>query len=284
MESSKKLEKSILETLAYSSIFRYPLSFHQLGTYLGTETSYSNLVKKLRKLEKEKKISQKNGKYYLYRKHTINWRDRLRKAKKKRVEGQQTLKMLKKIPWIKMLAFSGPLAASNPMPEGDIDVFIIAQKKRTWLTRIFVVLYLKILGKYRTDEEPKNKVCPNLFLSEDSLTWEEENQNLFIASEIVRLQPKIDRGNTYQKFLTANLWIKKYFPLIKFEEIEKKEKSNPGILDFIEYLAYKMQKRYMQKKITNEEVALNKIHFNRDDKTKEILHKYNQLIQSLGIE
>lgn len=279
MENKDLPLNEIIKTLTYSAVFKYPLSFNQLGTYLGTKTSYGNLVKALRILEKTKKISQRNGKYYLYHKHTIRWRKAADKTKSQFEQAKKLLEPLKKIPWIKLLALTGPIAASSPQKNGDIDIFIIAQNKRLWITRLFVVMYLKATGTYRTDKNPKNKICPNLFISETNMTWPKENQNLFIASEIVRMQPLLNRDNTYLKFLTTNPWIKNYFPNFIFERVNKERRLNPGILDILEKFAYKIQKAYMKKKITTEKTALGIIHFNKNDKTKKIMNTYEKILE-----
>ncbi|MBD3365975.1 hypothetical protein GF360_01380 [candidate division WWE3 bacterium] len=274
----KTLKKAILETLAYSAVFKYPLSFHQLGTYVGAEVNeYKKFVKALRQLEKQKKISQKYGKYHLFGKHTVKWDKKLKLTKKKVKEDVEILEVLQKIPWIQMIALTGPLAAANPDKKGDVDVFIVSKKRRLWLTRFFVFLYLKALGKYRTDKNPAGKVCPNLLVTEDNLAWDSKRQNLYVASEIVRMQPILDKRDTYLRFLEANSWIKGFFPNFRWQTPEKKKNFNFGVLDVLEYFAFIGQKFYMSKKITSEQISLKFIHFNRDDKTEAILEKFKNI-------
>ena len=281
MSANKKLEKAILKSLAYSGLFKYPLSFNQLGTYLGTKTTYSQLAKTLRKLEKKKKISQKQGKYYLYRKQTVSWQKRYQTAQTKEKLARKVLRDLEKIPWIKMIALTGPLAAHNPGKKGDIDIFVIAKKNRLWLTRAFIVLYLKASKNYRTDKDPNNKVCPNLLISEENLEWKKDKRNLFIASEIVRMQPILNKSNTYERFLEANRWIQNFFPNFKFTKVESKPKFNPSLLNLLEKWAFRLQKGYMQKKITSEKVRPNKIHFNKNDISSDVMRRFKKEVKRL---
>lgn len=276
MSSPKKLKNEVLKTLAYSEVFKYPLSFYQLGTYLGCRCSYKDLVKALRELEKRRIISQKAGKYCVAQKYAENWPEKLKETARKTEQARDIIKRLEKIPWIKLLALTGPLAASNPQEKGDVDVFVVAQKKRLWLTRLFVVLYLKSLGKYRTDKNSVDKVCPNLLIAEDNMLWERKKQNLYIASEIVRMQPIINREKTYWRFLTANKWCENFFPNFEFEKIENFQGSNPKVLDLLEKAVYWAQKKYMGKKVVREKVTPKLIHFNKNDKTEEILMKYKE--------
>ena len=281
MPSQKKLKTEILKTLAYSNIFKYPLSFCQLGTYLGCECNYREFVKALRELEKYKKISQKTGKYYTPCEHVENWHRKLEETKRRTERARKIVEPLEKIPWLKLLALTGPLAAANPQKNGDIDVFIVAQRRRLWVTRLFVVLYLKALGKYRTDKSSIDKVCPNLLVAEDNLLWENKKQNLYIASEIIRMQPLINRENTYERFLAANKWVNEFFPNFRFKKTESERQYNLGILDLLEKLSFKLQRVYMNSKITTENIDTKTIHFNRNDKTDEILSAYEEILRKL---
>ncbi len=281
MSVNKELEKAILKSLAYSGLFKYPLSFNQLGTYLGTKTTYSQLAETLRKLEKKKKISQKQGKYYLYRKQTVSWQKRYQTAQTKEKLARKILRDLEKIPWIKMIALTGPLAAYNPGKKGDIDIFVIAKKNRLWLTRAFIVFYLKASKNYRTDKDPNNKVCPNLLISEENLEWKKDKRNLFIASEIVRMQPILNKSNTYERFLEANRWIQNFFPNFKFTKVDFRPKFNPSLLNLLEKWAFRLQKGYMQKKITSEKVTPSKIHFNKNDISSDIMQRFKKEVKRL---
>jgi len=274
MASSKNLKNEILKTLAYSCVFKYPLSFYQICTYLGCKCNYRDLIKALRELKRKRKISQKGGKYYIPQKRTENWYEKLKETIRKTDQTRGILKHLEKIPWIKLIAITGPLAAANPQEKGDIDVFIVAQSGRLWLTRLFVVLYLKALNKYRTDKSSVNKICPNLLVSEDNMLWEKKKQNLYVASEIVRMQPIINREKTYERFLTKNRWVEKFFPNFIFKKTANEKRHSTNILDLLEKLSYKLQKAYMSSKITTEDIDNKMIHFNKNDKTDEILSKY----------
>ena len=69
---------------------------------------------------------------------------------------------------------------------------------------------LIILGVYRNKNSKrfKDKICLNLILDEDRMSF--ENQDLFTAHEIVQLLPVFEKDKTYQKFISANKWVKEY--------------------------------------------------------------------------
>lgn len=276
-EEINDLEEAILKTLQYSNIFSYPLSFYQLALYLGVETNQNKLKEKLNQLVKKKQVKQKENIFRLKGKNSEIWKQKQKRSKRLFKKYSAILKKLEKIPWIKMVAITGSLAAYNPGQEDDVDILVITEPKRLWITRLLLVLYLKSWNLYRTDEDFQGKICPNILISQDSMSWPKEKRNYYIASEIVRIQPIINNNETYLQFLNQNDWIKEYFPNFHFERINFPNRKFvwPNILDIAEFLLFMGQKLFMTKKLTTERITKNLIHFNKNDRTSEILEKYN---------
>jgi len=122
------------------------------------------------------------------------------------------VRVLRLIPFIKMVAVTGNLAMRNANQEDDIDFLIITQRKRLWLSRFLAVVLLELLGKRRRPEEKevKDKICLNMFLDEDHLEMSEKQQNLFSAHEILQLKSLYEKDKFYDKFLDQNRWVKKF--------------------------------------------------------------------------
>ncbi len=274
MTKKENVEDSVLRALQYSNIFHYPLSFFQIAMYIDEKIAYEDLQNSVKKLVQKKIVIKKGNAYRLKGEKCVNWNQKQTQAKKLYKKYSKLLKGLERIPWIHMLALTGSLAASNPEDKDDVDIFIIAKKNRLWLTRFFVVMYLKIWGIYRTPEMPSGKICPNLLVSEKALAWPKEKQNAYVAAEIVRMQVVINRNNAYLRFLSQNKWINEFFPNFEFEEVGKLEGRLPNVLDLFEIVFFFGQRVFMSPKITTEEVRKNFIHFNKYDKTEEILGKY----------
>jgi hypothetical protein len=72
----KACDRAVQRTLAYSSVFKYPLSKHQLYTFLITRKKYEPdfFEKSLRRLVKGDSIKAKNGKYYLPGVRPVSWK------------------------------------------------------------------------------------------------------------------------------------------------------------------------------------------------------------------
>jgi hypothetical protein len=199
-------ETAIYNTLAYRSIFKYPLTEYQLKSTLISTRRFKEqyFCDELARLVKKGVVKTHAGTYYISGYKPVDWDKRAKYSQKLISDAKEMAKMLGLIPWIKLVGITGAVAAYNADSEADIDFFIITAKNRIWISRLFVVLLLKALGKYRTDTSPKGKVCPNLYIDESKLNWPRDKRNLLVAHEIILMHPILSRGNTYFKFMKAN--------------------------------------------------------------------------------
>lgn len=205
------MEKAILRTLVYADVFDYPLLASEVWGFL---IKKSKLQIKIQKLIQDKKIEEKEGFYFLPgRKRIVAIRKkRERWSQKKMKIARRTANWLKLIPTIKMVAVSGALAMKNSTENDDIDLLIVTAKKRLWLTRLFSVFLIELVGQRRrpSDKMVRNKICLNMFLDETHLRVPKKEQDLFTAHEICQLKLLWERGGIYQKFINQNQWYQKY--------------------------------------------------------------------------
>jgi hypothetical protein len=175
-----------------------------------------------------------------------------------------------------MICITGSVAAFNASKSDDIDFFIVTEKNRVWITRLLVVLILKLSGLYRTDADAAEKICPNLFIDETCSEWSKDQRNIYVAHEIALMHPIFYRDNAYFDFLKANSWVKDFFDMPAIHS-ETKPKFRPisKIGDFFEFLARSLQILYMSKGKTTEITKSGIIHFNKNDWSKKILKEFN---------
>ena len=279
------VEGAILKTLAYRSVFNYPLTIHQLGTTLITITKieYKALEKNLEKLEGQKLIKKKDGKYFLAAVKPLSWKLRTLQSKKTLKESDPVFSILKKIPWIKMLAVTGSVAAFNTDKKDDIDIFIIASRNRMLITRFFVVLLLKAAGKYRVDKNPSQKICPNIYIDESLLAWDKTKRNVYVAHEILMMRPIINKDEMYFRFIKANSWVFDFFANYKIEHYSldnlKKKVKPSRIVNLLEKVLMQLQVSYMKRKRTEEVATKTIIHFNKNDWTDKIIKEYRGMLK-----
>lgn len=276
-----RAEQAVLKTLVYADVFDYPLTKTEIKKWLiwehpSTPPSIDSALKAFPKT---------NHYYHLKSRQSILSirRQRQRFSQLKWQLARRASRCLKLIPFIKLIAVTGALTMNNSDQNDDIDLIIVTSPNRLWLTRIFSVLLLELLHLRRRpqDRHTANKICLNLFLDEFSLKLPPSQRHLYTAHEICQIKPLFDKGNTYQKFLNANPWVKNYLPnALKIPQLKPssfKQTNSP----LLETLAYKFQLYYMRKKRTREHIAPHSAFFHPRPTSQIILKKYHQKLKFL---
>ncbi|MDP3726793.1 MAG: hypothetical protein Q8Q96_00580 [bacterium] len=288
----KEAKLVILQTLAYSDVFDYPLKEEELWRFLIAPSAGSGQVSRRQLKEKldssPSVIKYKDGFYcFSQRAHIIE------KRKRKEKISQEKFAILKKaifylrlIPTVQLLGISGALAMKNADKDDDIDLFVIAKKNKLWMTRAFLVIILELLGlrRRRKEKNTANKICLNMLIDEAFLSLSKEKQDLYGAHEVVQMLPLFERNNTYTRFITANLWVKNFLPngldikILKYKDIKGSKSHN-----LFEFFAKILQLWYMKKHQTTEVISDGMLAFHPFDYRKKILKVYNQRLRKYQI-
>jgi len=276
-------KRDIINTLNYKKIFKQPLTFYQLVYFCQTEfRSLKEIEDVLTELLEYHKIRYQKGFYYLS-KLKLN----VEKVKKKKEEAIKTFTELEKykfifenIPFIKYVGITGTLASYFFDSErDDIDLFIIVEKNRLWITRVVLVGFLKIFNLYVNDKNSYLKICPNFYISEDKMSWDETKRNIYVANEIVLMQPFYDRNDFYFQFLKSNMWVKDYIPNFNIPEYESEnlpKKAYTTFLDICDLFLMFFQKLFMKVRYGSEVLKRDTIHFLKYDNAIWILDSYHK--------
>lgn len=191
----------MIKTLAYADVFDYPLTAAEIKRWLIKGDSFA---------------SAKASPYWNYlpgRAQLVRLRRRREQTSRAKLAKLKNLIFIfKLIPWVKLVCVTGALAMNNADTEDDIDLMIVTVKNRLWLTRLIISLLFwpHLRGGRMDSSKVADRICINLWLDETALVIKQ--QSLYIAHEICQAQPIFDRDNTYQKFINANLWYKKFLP------------------------------------------------------------------------
>lgn len=310
MENYEK--KAILKTIIYSDIFDFPLKKEEIWAYLSVENGKrigrEKFYKILNELTNSKKayLRKINDLYCLKgRENIVLIREqREKESRGKILAAQKISKFLSFIPTIKLIGLSGSLSLKNSKKDDDIDLFIIVRKNTLWASRLIFVLVLDLFRKRRRKKSKNisNKFCLNMFIDESSLSFLNERQDLYTAREIVQMKPIFERGNTYEKFITANLWVSRFLP----NSLDRRTKQNPSassgqatqnnteerfslvsclVLFFsvLEYPSKKFQLWYMRKNITTETISDKFLAFHPFDHRKKILKEFSKKLKNMTL-
>ncbi len=148
------------------------------------------------------------------------------------------LKYIKWIPWIKMIWVWNSISMNSASKDSDIDLYIVTEKNRLWLVRIFITFIFQILWVRKTEKKHSGRFCLSFF---SSLEWMDFwsfaiKDDVYLYFWIVYFKPILDYDNTYKKFLKVNSsWADfgKYKDIleenkksIKYKKKTKKKKNN----------------------------------------------------------
>jgi predicted nucleotidyltransferase len=117
--------------------------------------------------------------------------------------------VLGSLPGVRAIFLSGSLATGNAKPTSDIDIFVIAKPGQIWTARFFIFIVLKIFNQLAKPHHHAGKICPNHFITEDSLEIQE--QDAYAAHLFSRNIPLYDPKNIFSEFMAVNKdWWEKF--------------------------------------------------------------------------
>jgi len=201
--SHKTLTEAILYTVAYSDIFDYPLTVHEIHRYLTyADTSFDAVNQMLQ----SGNLLPKTGIYFTLsgREEIVSMRmEREARSKELMPHALQYGRILGSLPFIRMVALTGSLAVMNVSGNADFDYMLITVPGRVWTARAFALLFNRMVKTFG------HTICPNLIISENALQWYQHD--LYTARELCQMIP-IAGMNLYRKLMLANEWVKDFLP------------------------------------------------------------------------
>jgi hypothetical protein len=251
-----KVNLAIKKTIKYAHGFKSYLNKNEISERLISKKIF--LKEDIR--EGIKKINEVDK--------TNNWY--VEKFKKAKILAQ---KIDKKFSDILFLGISGSVASSHPKKNDDIDFLVITKNNKLWKTRLFLRWWIwkkQIPHRKYSKKGKKDEFCFNLWLDESSLLLPINKHNLRNAVDLVLLRPLINRNKSYEKFISANDWAKKWVATpyenkifnFQFLIFKKNQKENK-IDKIMNYLYFWPQYWYMKRKIQDEKIGLHEAFFHR---------------------
>lgn len=199
---SPSLERAILETLAYSDVFDYPLTLNELHRYLTFPATLEEVRNCLNTLPS---VSSSSDLYFLpHRASLVDVRHEREAAS--RPAFRRALfygRILGAFPFVRMTALTGSLAVLNLSKDADMDYMLVTTPGRLWLTRAFVVTFGRFMRLFG------DRICVNVLVSESALEW--DTHDLYAAREMCQMIP-ITGVEVYLCFQKANAWVETYLP------------------------------------------------------------------------
>ncbi len=177
----------------------------------------------------------------------------------------------KKFSDILFVGASGSVASSHPKITDDIDILIITKTNKLWKNRLNLRWWIfknKIPHRKYGEQGKRDDFCFNLWLDETSLYLPKEKQNLKNAVDLILLKPLVNKSQTYEKFILANDWAKKWIKTPYMNKIKdsrfmiQDSKIKQNIFErFMNYFYFWPQYIYMKRNRVQKTVGLHQAFF-----------------------
>lgn len=221
-ENSKIIEEAIVRAIAFFDLFDYPLTSWQVWKYICVKCGFEDVLDALNNLRGstpgvgvEPLIYKKQGFYFLSgREEIIKTRSRRYNYSVAKIKRAILVsKIFKFIPWIQMIAVGNTIGELNLKEESDIDLFIITEPGRIWITRFFTIIITKFLGLRPKQNKNRDKICLSFFIDSDHLNLERfmlqdsENLDQYFIYWLASIFPVYEKDKIYGKLIKENTWI-----------------------------------------------------------------------------
>lgn len=219
MTQPTPIECAVLEALAYSDIFDYPLRLDEIHRCLPLRATQHEVHAALSRLVQ---VDCRNNFYFLKGNGSIVEIRLERTAASIPTFRLAALfgRILGVMPFVRMVAITGSLAVLNQSQGADMDYMLITQPSRLWIARAFAVTFgrlMRLFGK---------RICVNLLVSENALAW--HVNDLYSAHEMCQMIP-VSGLETYRQLRAANRWTESILPNSTLEPVNMKIKVSDAV-------------------------------------------------------
>lgn len=200
------ISNAIIHTIVYADIFDYPLTAKEVYIYLiNVKTTFIQTKFILDNFLVPNRVLKYENYYILPGRESIvaTRVERSKIAKKLWLKAITYTSIISKLPFVRMVAITGSLAVSNPDKGDDIDLFVVTEANRLWISRLSIILIKKLAKLLGID------LCPNFLITEQELLF--RDQTIYTARELLQMVPLTGK-TVYAKIYQINAWVKEFFP------------------------------------------------------------------------
>lgn len=226
-----ELQNSIIKTLSYFDLFRYPLTREELYQFLWQPPtlSYEDFCRELR-LQGENSFWHSVEGYYLLPGQAEIIGERQKSiwfAEEKIKIARRAARIVRFIPFLQGFFLCNQLPVGMKK-ESDIDVFVIAAPGRIWTVRFLTTFLLTCFGLRRTSlfhflphflheesHENEDNMCLSFFVTPDAFDLQPValfSDDVYLIFWLHELTPLYDPRALHAEVLEKNKWTKTFLP------------------------------------------------------------------------
>lgn len=137
------------------------------------------------------------------------------------------IKLIKWIPWLKMIAVWNSIWMNASKKDSDIDLFIVTSPNRMWLVRFLISIIFQVLWVRKTEKKHAWRFCLSFFCTTDWMNFSNFaiEKDIYLYFWIVYLKPILDYDDTFSTFIKIQTWA-------DFSDYEKIIKENKKYITF----------------------------------------------------
>ncbi|HEX5502698.1 MAG TPA: hypothetical protein VFW96_08750, partial [Thermomicrobiales bacterium] len=200
------LADAILATVVYADLFDFPLAPAEIRRDLiGVAAEAGEVARALDALIAAGDLARADEYVVLPGRARLAALRRDRRARCARLwpRARRWGRLLGALPFVRMVAVSGSLAAGNPDPRADLDYLLVTAPGRLWLVRALAVVVVRLARPLGA------RLCPNYLLTTRALAL--DHRDLYTAHELLQAVP-VAGAATYRRFRAGNEWAARWLP------------------------------------------------------------------------
>ena len=199
------VESAVVEAVCYADVFDWPLTPAEVHAFLPLAAEALDVDLALRSPRLRPFIGLADGFVTLAGRELLAARRRALARSSARLwpRALRAARAIGRLPFVRLVGVTGSLAAGAAGPDADVDLFVVTEDRRLWLTRAATIALGRAVGANGA------RLCPNYLLAESALELPE--RDAFTAHELARLVP-VAGAATYERLLAANAWYRDFQP------------------------------------------------------------------------
>lgn len=136
----------------------------------------------------------------------------------------QTLKWVRWIPFLRMVAITNTLAMGTAKPQSDIDLLVIGKPGRLWTLRFLFTAVVQLMGRRRHSNLITDRLCLSFYVSQKALNFQpyfDVPHDLHYAYLVAMTTTIFEAKGSLarEEWEKANSWVRDYFPQHHWSEL-----------------------------------------------------------------
>ncbi len=205
-DADQLLTDAVLATVAYSDVFDMPIDRVRLHRFLvGRAADREEIETAVKTLVADGRLGQHDGLLHLPTRAEVLdvHADRSVRAAAMWPKAVTWGVRIGRLPNVLAVAVTGGLAVDSVAPHDDADYFIITKPGRLWLTRLLVLVLVRLA------ERDNIELCPNYIVSKSALVMDE--RTIYVARELAQMMPIVGLDHCIE-LRDKNRWMFDHLP------------------------------------------------------------------------